>query len=57
MPKSRAKNVLNMKYFGVLMILMRYFCIVSHVQQIADVQSPIQLSSQNDFLYCFFVSR
>ena len=57
MPKFRVKSVLNMKYFDVLMILMRYFCIVAHVQQIADVQSPIQLSSQNDFLYCFFVSR
>ena len=57
MPKFRAKSVLNMKYFGVLMILIRYFCIVAHVQQIADAQSPIQLSSQNDFLYCFFVSR
>ena len=57
MPKFRATSILNVKYFGALMILIRYFCIVAHVQRIADVQSPIQLSSQNDFLYCFFVSR
>ena len=57
MPKFRATSILNVKYFGGLMILIRYFCIVAHVQQIADAQSPIQLSSQNNFLYCFFVSR
>ena len=51
MPKFRAKSVLNMKYFGAFMILTCRLYIVPQIQQIADLQSPIQLSSQNDFLY------
>ena len=51
MPNHRAANVFGMKYFGAFIILTCRLYIVSQIQQIADVQSPIQLSSQNDFLY------